>query len=113
MAQDDGAGLGPGAQLRGTLTGEEPLDVAGAFEGRLQLTHHLEVRESGNVSGELQVLSAAVAGRVEGTLTAVDWVQLLPGAQVSADLKAPRVIIEPGAHFTGRIAMDFPVPGES
>lgn len=105
--------LGAGGIARGTLTGEEPLAVAGDFEGRVQLGHHLDVVQGGRVRGEIHVASLAVAGTVEGNVVAQDWVQLLPGAAVKAELRAPRIIIEPGARFVGRIEMEVPLPTES
>jgi cytoskeletal protein CcmA (bactofilin family) len=99
-----------GLHVRGRLAGAEELHVAGTLEGELTLDHHLSVHAGGQVHGKLQVESAAVAGAITGAVTAMDYVILHQGARVEADVKAPRVILEPGSHFRGRIEMDVPLP---
>ena len=110
MAEAEVSLVGAGLTIQGTVRGDEELHVEGTVDGAVALGHHLHVAEPGAVHGEVSVLSATVAGQASGKLAARDYVQLLPGAQVRADLQAPRVILETGCKFVGRIDMDFPVP---
>lgn len=99
-----------GTVVRGTLRGAEETRVDGRVEGTIQVEHHVEVGASGSFQAEANVVSLSVAGRAEGTVTAQDFIQLLPGAQVQANLKAPRIILEENVRFVGRIEMDVPLP---
>ena len=110
MAEADVSVLGTGLTVQGTVRGDEELHVEGTVEGTVELGHHLHVVEGGAVHGDISVVSTSVAGAMGGRVVAQDFVQLLPGAQVKADLKAPRIILEEGARFVGRIEMEFTIP---
>ena len=49
-------------------------------------------------------------GAVSGNIEARDLVSLSGEASVVADIRAPRVVIEDGARFKGRIEMDVDLP---
>lgn len=101
--------IGRGITIKGTVRGAEDVVVEGTLEGRLELQHHLLVETGGRVRAEVQVRTAAIAGALDGTVTA-EAVALHAGSVVTAELTAPRIIIEDGARFTGRITMDVPLP---
>lgn len=104
--------LGPAISVRGTLTGEEDLIVEGHLEGNVALSGHLIVASSGNVEADLEVESIEVHGQVRGDITASRSVTIERGAQVTGNVKAPRVIIQDGAHFDGAVDMDVDLPEE-
>ena len=51
-----------------------------------------------------------VAGRVIGDITADDKIELQPTAEVDGDITAPRILIEDGATFRGKVTMKPPEP---
>ena len=104
--------LGPEIAVRGTLTGKEDLLVEGRFEGRVELQGHLTVAASADVEADLVVDSVEVFGQVRGDIVASGSIIIESGAQVTGNVKAPRVIIHDGAHFDGAIDMDVELPEE-
>jgi len=101
--------IGRGITIKGTVRGREDVVLEGALEGRVELESHLLVETSGRVNAAVVARSCAVAGTLQGQVTA-EAIALHQGSVVGAELTAPRIIIEDGAHFTGAIHMDVLLP---
>lgn len=104
--------IGRGIQIRGNLSGGEDLVVEGTIEGHISMKNHLTVSESGTITADISTNSLEVHGRVSGQIEATEMVSLSAAANVVADIRAPRVVIEDGARFKGRIEMDVDLPRE-
>lgn len=102
--------IGPQTSVRGALSGDEDLIVEGRLEGNVTLSGHLIVAESGDVEADLDVVSIEVHGQVRGDISASRSITIQRGAQVSGNVRAPRVIINDGAHFDGAVEMDVDLP---
>ncbi len=102
--------LGQHITVRGTLTGEEDLIVEGRIEGSVSLAGHLIVAQSGVLEADLDVESVEVHGEVRGDIVASQSITIDKGANVSGNVRAPRVIIHDGAQFQGAVEMDVDLP---
>jgi cytoskeletal protein CcmA (bactofilin family) len=102
--------IGRGITIKGNLTGSEELVVEGAVEGHIALKNHLTIKETGQITADISTESMLVQGKVSGNIDANDLVSLSAEASVVADIKAPRIVIEDGARFKGRIEMDVELP---
>jgi cytoskeletal protein CcmA (bactofilin family) len=102
--------IGKGITIKGNLTGSEELVIEGNVEGHIALKNHLTIKESGRITADISTESLLVHGQVSGNIDANDLVSLSSEASVVADIRAPRVVIEDGARFKGRIEMDVDLP---
>ena len=102
--------LGPQITVRGGLSGEEDLVVEGRLEGTVSLAGHLVVAVGGVVEADVDVESLEVHGRVQGDIVASRSVTIDKGAEVSGNVRAPRVIIHDGARFSGSVDMEVQLP---
>lgn len=102
--------IGRGITIKGNVSGGEELVVDGAIEGHISLKNHLTVNATGHIQADIQTQSLLVHGRVSGAIDAADMVSLSADASVVADIRAPRIVIEDGARFRGRIEMDVDLP---
>ena len=102
--------IGRGIQIKGNLSGGEDLVIEGKVEGHIALKNHLTIQESGEIEAEISTHSMEAHGRVSGNIEAEDLVSLSSAANVVADIRAPRVVIEDGARFRGRIEMEVELP---
>jgi len=102
--------IGPNMTVRGAIVGEEDLVVEGRVEGTIQIAGHLVVAEAGVVESDVEADSADVHGQVIGDVAAAQTITLHPGARVSGNLRAPRIVIDDGAHFQGGVDMDVELP---
>ena len=79
--------------------------VRGRVDGRIQLGASLTVEEGAVVQADVQARVVFIAGVVVGSVTASESVRLTEKARVVGDLSAPRVVIEAGAAYRGRVEM--------
>ncbi len=103
--------IGPGTTIRGTLTGDEDLTVEGRVEGAIRLSKDLDVAKAAVVEAEIDARAVHVAGRVVGNVNASDNLVVEAGAAIVGDVTTPRLVVTEGAHFKGRVTMDFELPG--
>ena len=71
------------------------------------------VAEGATVEAEVEARAVRVGGRFAGTLDAGDSLVVEAGAVFVGDVKTPRLQIADGAHFKGKVDMDFELPGET
>jgi len=110
MAAEGSGFIGKSITVRGTLRGDSDLVVEGTVEGTIELRDQLLVQTGGRVSADVQVANLTVYGELTGSVAANAAVSINAGARVIGDISAPRVIIEDGARFKGRIEMEVPLP---
>jgi len=98
--------LARGLVVTGDVVADEDLIVSARVDGCIDLPDHaLSIAPDGQVSGQLFARLVVVAGRVTGNVTASESIELVDGATVEGDLTAPRVGIELGATFQGKVEM--------
>ncbi len=102
--------IGKNITIRGNLTGAEDLVIEGRIEGNVTLSNHLTVQSSGVVEADLDVEDLTVNGAVHGDIRASRSVSINADAKVVGNIRAPRIIIEDGARFKGRVEMDVQLP---
>lgn len=109
MAQD-GSSIGKGTLIRGDVIGADALSIEGRLEGRLQLTSRLTIEPTGQIDAEVWAESVSIHGVASGSIEAKSSIAVSSVATARAALRAPSVIIEDGARFSGDIEMDFELP---
>jgi cytoskeletal protein CcmA (bactofilin family) len=97
--------FGPGIQVRGALTGSDSLEVAGRFEGSIEVDGLCHVAEGACVLGPLTAGDAIIEGEVQGRVTVRGRVELRASARVRGDVEARTVALADGCFFDGRIHM--------
>lgn len=102
--------IGKQITIRGNLTGNENLVLEGRIEGSITLAKHLTVAPGGTAEAEIEVEDLTVNGLVSGEIHATRRVVVASDGRVAGNIRAPRVVLESGARFKGRIEMDVPLP---
>jgi cytoskeletal protein CcmA (bactofilin family) len=101
--------IGSSVHIKGELSGNEDISVDGTVDGKITLKgHNLSIGASARIKGEVSATSVIVFGHVKGNIKAEDRVEVTDGGTVDGDIKAPRVVLADGAHFTGKIDMQPP-----
>ncbi len=103
--------IGPGITIRGNVEGDEDLVVEGRIEGGIRLSKDLDVARDATVEATVSARTVRVAGRLVGDVDAADALSVESGAAVVGNVKTPSLVIADGAHFKGRVDMDFEIPG--
>jgi cytoskeletal protein CcmA (bactofilin family) len=98
------AGVGSTVVIKGELTAQEDLVIAGRVEGTISVTGHLVVVEAGaNVVGDVTSAGIVVSGTVHGSVLAEERIKVEAGADLHGDISAPRIAVADGAVVNGRI----------
>src|SRR5262245_7373036 len=97
--------IGPETRISGEVRGDEDLVVRGRIDGKVQLSQALAVEPAGIVQADVDVRSVVISGVLLGSVVASESIRLTEKARVIGNLSAPRVIIEAGAAYRGRVEM--------
>jgi len=101
-----------GLRVRGSIAGEDSVEIAGALEGDLQIGGLCQVREGARVAGNIRARQVLIEGEVQGRrIQARERLELRSQARVRADLEAGSVALAEGCQFNGRIQMSDAVTG--
>lgn len=110
MAEKEPCLIGNKITIRGQISGNQDLVVEGRIEGRVSLQNRITVEEAGSVEADLDVADAELMGEVRGDVVVSRSAVLRPSARVVGTIRAPRLVIEEGARFSGSIEMDVDLP---
>jgi cytoskeletal protein CcmA (bactofilin family) len=94
-----------GSEFSGKLNFKDTVRIDGRFEGEIASENTLIVGESGCVTATIKSQVVVISGEVHGEITAGGQVVLHKTARVDGNIHAPRLVVEDGAVFTGRIEM--------
>lgn len=97
--------LGKDVRFRGTVHFEGTARMNCRFEGEIYTEGVLVVEEHAVIKGTINATRVISSGKIRGTITATDKVQLLKSAILVGDVHAPCFSMEEGAHIQGQIDM--------
>ena len=98
--------FGPETSFNGVLRFKETLRIRGKFTGTIEATGALFVEKGAEVETDrISVTSLLVAGKVAGTIRALDKVEMMSGSVVRGDVVTSRLRIADGVLFEGRCSM--------
>jgi cytoskeletal protein CcmA (bactofilin family) len=97
--------IAKGLHIKGELRGEEDLVIQGTVEGTLTMSRSLTIEEGGRVLANLSTVNVVVRGEMIGDVTAREKVVVHRGGRLVGDVRTPRLELEDGAYYQGRIDM--------
>jgi cytoskeletal protein CcmA (bactofilin family) len=110
----DRAHIGKSVVIKGELSGSEDLYVDGKVEGKIELRNHsLTVGPNGSVKADISAKTVVIQGKVEGSLSASDRVELQKSAVVTGDVSTQRIAIEEGAFLKGKVDINNKETGKA
>ena len=105
----DVAHIGKSVIVKGELSGSEDLYLDGEVEGNIDLhNHNLVIGPNGRVRANVFAKDVVIHGKVDGTVTGVNRVELKKSALLNGDINTHRIVIEDGAFFKGAIDIRKP-----
>jgi cytoskeletal protein CcmA (bactofilin family) len=98
------AQIGPSIQIKGEISAQEPLIIAGHVEGIIDVSGHpLTVTEAARIDADVLAHTIIVGGSVNGRINAEGRIVVQQTATVTGDLSAPTVSVHDGALVQGRL----------
>ena len=110
-SKDDGIGsenftvLGKDVRFTGVVHFEGTVRMDSCFEGEIYTKGVLTVGEHAVIKGTINATTLISGGKIKGTITATEKVQLLKTAILVGDVHCPYFAMEEGAHIQGQIDM--------
>jgi cytoskeletal protein CcmA (bactofilin family) len=96
--------LGRSLVIKGEISGNEDLVIAGQFEGTLNIQGQcVTVGPEGKVKADIQAARVVIYGTVHGNISVRERVEILKSGHVVGDIVSPGISIEDGAYFKGKI----------
>jgi cytoskeletal protein CcmA (bactofilin family) len=98
------ANIGPSIRIKGEVTSQEPLTIAGEVDGSISVEGHpLTIAEGAHVNATVSADTIVIAGKVNGLLSADARIVVSNTAHIEGDLAAPAIRLTDGATVHGRI----------
>ena len=99
--------IGTSLVVTGELASDEDVTLNGRIRGPVSMRGAtLIVGEKAHLEGDVRGARVVIRGRVDGSVSATERIELEATAQVSGSLSANQVVIAERATFNGRIDMD-------
>jgi cytoskeletal protein CcmA (bactofilin family) len=97
--------LGKSADFKGVVSFDGTVRIDGRVEGEIHTTGTLIVGEHAVIEGIVSVGVLMNAGKINGTITAIEKIQILKPGVLVGDIRTPVIAIEEGSHFHGMCDM--------
>jgi cytoskeletal protein CcmA (bactofilin family) len=101
--------IGEDARIEGHLDFTGTLRLDGQLEGQMTGSDGvLIVGEKARIKADINVQKAVIMGEINGSVAALDKIELYPPARINGDICAPTITIESGAILNGKCIMQKP-----
>jgi cytoskeletal protein CcmA (bactofilin family) len=98
--------IGEKLSIKGEIVGEGDLELAGRFEGVIQVNGRVTVGDRAEVDADITASNIVVGGKVRGNLSATGRVEILPQGVLTGNLKSGSFAAADGALVKGEIMID-------
>jgi cytoskeletal protein CcmA (bactofilin family) len=98
--------VGEKLSIKGEIVGEGDLELAGRFEGIINVNGRVIVGERAEVDADISASNIVVGGKVRGNLNATGRVEILPQGILTGNLKTGSFTAADGALVKGEIVVD-------
>ncbi len=97
--------LGKDLNIKGTISGNDDIQIDGKFEGNMKLKGRLKINQSAIIKGIAVAKKIDIKGEVEGKLAASSKMFIDHTARIEGKLFTPVITVVEGARFNGEVKM--------
>jgi cytoskeletal protein CcmA (bactofilin family) len=101
--------ISAGTVLKGDIVSETDLRIDGTVKGNIKCSSKIIIGSTGFVDGNIEGAQADVTGKVQGNITVKEFLQLRGECNVTGNLSAAKLQIDPTATFNGQCQMSSSV----
>jgi cytoskeletal protein CcmA (bactofilin family) len=98
--------VGEKLSIKGEIVGEGDLELAGRFEGVINVNGRVLVGDRAEVDADITASTIVVGGKVRGNLNASGRVEILPQGVLTGNLKSGSFAAADGALVKGEIVVE-------
>jgi cytoskeletal protein CcmA (bactofilin family) len=90
--------------IKGEITGRDDLFIDGEVQGKIRLEQgKVTIGPNGRVTADVEAQEIVIRGRVKGTLTGRDRVEIGKTGHATGDVITQRIFVEDGAEIHGSV----------
>jgi cytoskeletal protein CcmA (bactofilin family) len=97
--------IGNGTKIVGDITSAGDVRIDGTLTGNINISGKFVLGPNGTVEGNITSINADLSGEVKGTVNVAETLSLKSTAKINGDIITSKLMIEPGALFTGTCNM--------
>ena len=97
--------ISPGTILNGDILSETDLRIDGTVKGNIKCSAKIIIGSTGFVDGNVEGANADITGKVQGNVVVKEFLQLRGSCNVTGNLTAAKLQIDPTATFNGQCQM--------
>ncbi len=97
--------ISSGTTLNGDVISDNDLRIDGTINGNVHCSAKIIIGTTGLVDGNIQGLQADITGKVQGNISVSEILQLRGQCNVTGNISAAKLQIEPTATFNGQCQM--------
>ncbi len=97
--------VGVNSQFKGDIKSRGTLRIDGSVEGNVD-ADWLVLGEKAALKGDVSARGIIVGGRIEGTLSAKEILEIKSKGQVVGDVTTPKLVVSEGGILEGRTSMN-------
>lgn len=97
--------IGKGTKIVGDITSAGDVRIDGLLTGNIVISGKLVLGPNGIVDGNITSVNAELEGEVKGIVNITETLSLKSTAKINGDIITTKLMIEPGALFTGSCNM--------
>jgi cytoskeletal protein CcmA (bactofilin family) len=109
-ASGDASSIGAGTRIRGRVTGDGDLVVAGHIEGDITLRGDVTIADGASCASNVEGHAVTVEGTLTGDVAASGAITVGATGRLRGNVRGATIAIEDGASFAGRVDCDFELP---
>ena len=98
--------VGEKLTIKGEIAGEGDLDLAGRFEGVVNVQGTVVIGDRAEVDADITASTIVVGGKVRGNLSAAGRVEILPQGMLTGNLRSGSFAAADGASVKGEIVIE-------
>ena len=97
--------FGPGVECKGEIWYEGSVQIDGRLEGTVHTKGTLVIGQQAVVKASIEAGTVVCKGKIQGEVAAKEDVKLLAPGSIDGTLTTPRLSVETGGIFNGRVSM--------
>lgn len=97
--------IGSGTKIVGDITSAGDVRIDGTLTGNISISGKFVLGPNGSVEGNITSTHADLSGEIKGTVNVTETLSLKSTAKINGDIITSKLMIEPGALFTGTCNM--------
>ncbi|MBN1768361.1 MAG: polymer-forming cytoskeletal protein [Prolixibacteraceae bacterium] len=92
--------------VTGDIKTESDIRIDGILKGNLHTNGRLILGKTGSIEGEILCETAEIEGKLHGKISVSDLLTLKSTSILTGEIATGKLMIEPGANFTGNCKME-------